>query len=167
MEVYKNLFKEKTESELILLYKQFLDFEDSGVFEEETELRDIKNEYSQWFGAGAVSMVQFDLLHAIADIWYLEHKLAREKYNEEEDGLISREIASIKWNKVNMRKKDKNLPPEEKYVCWAMLIDSEEYIHFRKFFGKLKDGYVDGGTFRYKLSSNFWWSELSNPEVTK
>lgn len=83
------------------------------------------------------------------------------------DGLISREIASIKWNKVNMRKKDKNLPPEEKYVCWAMLIDSEEDIHFRKFFGKLKDGYVDGGTFRYKLSSNFWWSELSNPEVTK
>ena len=33
MESYKNLFKEKTESELILLYKQFLDFEESGVFE--------------------------------------------------------------------------------------------------------------------------------------
>ena len=74
MEVYKNLFKEKTESELILLYKQFLDFEDSGVFEEETELRDIRNEYSQWFGVGAVNMVQSDLLHTIADIWYLDHK---------------------------------------------------------------------------------------------
>ena len=74
MDAYKNLFKEKTESELILLYKQLLDFEDSGVFEEETELRDIRNEYSQWFGAGAVSMVQSDLLHAIADIWYLDHK---------------------------------------------------------------------------------------------
>ena len=74
MEPYKNLFKEKTESELILLYKQLLDFEDSGVFEEETELRDIRNEYSQWFGAGAVSMVQSDLLHVIADIWYADHK---------------------------------------------------------------------------------------------
>lgn len=74
MGAYKNLFKEKTESELILLYKQLLDFEESGVFEKETELRNIRNEYSQWFGTGAVNMVQFDLLHAIADIWYLEHK---------------------------------------------------------------------------------------------
>lgn len=70
MEAYKNLFKEKTESELILLYKQLLDFEDSGIFEEETELRNMRNEYSQWFGIGAVSMVQSDLLHAIADLWY-------------------------------------------------------------------------------------------------
>ena len=74
MGAYKNLFKEKTESELILLYKQLLDFEESGVFEKETELRNIRNEYSQWFGTGAANMVQFDLLHAIADIWYLEHK---------------------------------------------------------------------------------------------
>lgn len=74
MEAYKNLFKEKTESELILLYRQFLEFEESGVFEEESELRNIKNEYSQWFGVGAVNMVQSDLLHAIADIWYLDHK---------------------------------------------------------------------------------------------
>lgn len=74
MDAYKNLFKEKTESELILLYKQLLDFEESGVFADETELRNIKNEYSQWFGVGAVNMVQSDLLHAIADIWYLDHK---------------------------------------------------------------------------------------------
>lgn len=70
MEQYKNLFKEKTESELIILYKQLLNFEESGVFANETELRNIKNEYSQWFGVGAVGMVQSDLLHAIADIWY-------------------------------------------------------------------------------------------------
>lgn len=74
MDAYKNLFKEKTESELILLYNQLLDFEESGVFADETELRNIKNEYSQWFGVGAVNMVQSDLLHAIADIWYLDHK---------------------------------------------------------------------------------------------
>ena len=74
MEPYRNIFKEKTESELILLYKQLLDFEESGVFKEETELRNIKNEYSQWFGIGAVSVVQADLLHAIAGIWYLGHK---------------------------------------------------------------------------------------------
>lgn len=93
MEAYKNLFKEKTESELILLYKQFLDFEDSGVFEEETELRNIRNEYSQWFGVGAVNMVQSDLLHAIADIWYADHK-------PEEDNLMSQDdfIAALQDN---------------------------------------------------------------------
>lgn len=84
MEVYKNIFKEKTESELILLYKQLLDFEESGVFKKETELRNIRNEYSQWFGAGAVNIVQSDLLHAIADIWYLEHKTnGKEMINHE------------------------------------------------------------------------------------
>ena len=93
MEAYKNLFKEKTESELILLYKQLLDFEESGVFMEETELRNIRNEYSQWFGVGAVNMVQSDLLHAIADIWYLDHK-------PEEDTLMSQDdfIAALQDN---------------------------------------------------------------------
>ena len=84
MDAYKNLFKEKTESELILLYKQLLDFEGSGVFEEETELRNIRNKYSQWFGAGAVNMVQFDLLHVITDKWYADHK-------PEEDNLMSQD----------------------------------------------------------------------------
>ena len=32
MEPYKNLFKEKTESELILLYKQFLESEKAALF---------------------------------------------------------------------------------------------------------------------------------------
>ena len=93
MEPYKNLFKEKTESELILLYNQLLDFEESGVFMEETELRNIRNEYSQWFGVGAVNMVQSDLLHAIADIWYLDHK-------PEEDTLMSQDdfIAALQDN---------------------------------------------------------------------
>lgn len=81
MESYKNLFKEKTESELILLYKQLLDFEESGVFVNESELQNIRNEYSKWFDAGAVNMVQFDLLHAITDKWYADHK-------PEEDNLM-------------------------------------------------------------------------------
>ena len=93
MEPYKNLFKEKTESELILLYKQLLDFEESGVFEKETELCNIRNEYSQWFGTGAVNMVQSDLLHTVADIWYLEHK-------PDEDNLMSQDdfIAALQDN---------------------------------------------------------------------
>ena len=93
MEAYKNLFKEKTESELILLYKQFLDFEDSGVFKEGSELRNVRNEYAQWFGAGAVNMVQSDLLHAIADIWYADHK-------PEEDNLMCQDdfIAALQDN---------------------------------------------------------------------
>ena len=84
MEAYKNLFKEKTESELILLYKQFLDFEDMGVFANKSELQNIRNEYSKWFGTGAVNTVQFDLLHAITDKWYEDHKL-------EEDNLMSQD----------------------------------------------------------------------------
>lgn len=87
MEQYKNLFKEKTESELILLYRQLLDFEESGVFEEGSELRNIRNEYSQWFGVGATNMVQSDILHAIADIWYADHK-------PEEDILQSKVISN-------------------------------------------------------------------------
>lgn len=93
MEAYKNLFKEKTESELILLYKQFLDFEESGVFANESEFQDIRNEYSKWFGTGAVNMVQFDLLHAITDKWYADHK-------PEEYSLMSKDdfIAALQDN---------------------------------------------------------------------
>ena len=93
MESYKNLFKEKTESELILLYRQFLDFEESGVFANESEFQDIRNEYSKWFGTGAVNMVQFDLLHAITDKWY-------EDYKPEEDTLMSQDdfIAALQDN---------------------------------------------------------------------
>ena len=93
MESYKNLFKEKTESELILLYRQFLDFEESGVFANESEFQDIRNEYSKWFGTGAVNMVQFDLLHAITDKWYEDHK-------PEEDNLMSQDdfIAALQGN---------------------------------------------------------------------
>ena len=47
MDAYKNIFKEKTESELILLYKQFLDFEESGAFVNGSELQNIRNEYSK------------------------------------------------------------------------------------------------------------------------
>ena len=89
MDAYKNLFKEKTESELIILYKQLLDFEESGVFADETELRNIKNEYSQWFGVGAVNMVQSDLLRAIADIWYLDHKPDEDISMSQDDFIVA------------------------------------------------------------------------------
>lgn len=93
MESYKNLFKEKTESELILLYKQFLDFEESGTFVNGSELQNIRNEYSKWFDAGAVNIVQFDLLHAITDKWYADHK-------PEKDNLMSQDdfIAALQDN---------------------------------------------------------------------
>lgn len=65
------------------------------------------------------------------------------------------------WNKVNLRKKNPRLPEENKVVCWATL--NKDGKTFRKFFAKLQDGYIDGGTFRYKLSSNFWWAEIQNP----
>lgn len=75
MEQYKNLFKEKIESELILLYKQFLDFEKSGVISSDVELGKIRDQYCVWFDSGSpLVSLERDLLHTIADIWYEKNK---------------------------------------------------------------------------------------------
>ena len=73
MEEYKNLFKEKTESELILLYKQFLEAEENGGVPD-NKLGKIRNEYCNRQTNGLLVMI-LDLTRTIADKWYLEHKL--------------------------------------------------------------------------------------------
>lgn len=75
----KNLFLNKTDDELIQLYEQFLDFEKTGVIYG-NELATIRDEYLKTYGSGgAVTMVEFDVLHTIADRWY---KPLIEKYNK-------------------------------------------------------------------------------------
>lgn len=72
MELFKNLFKEKTESELILLYKQFLEAEESGGIPD-NELGKIRDEYCNRQTNGILMML-LDLTRTVADKWYSEHK---------------------------------------------------------------------------------------------
>ena len=72
MEAYKNLFKEKTESELILLYKQFLESEKSNGIPD-NELGKIRDEYCGRQTNGILMMI-LDLTRTLADRWYVDHK---------------------------------------------------------------------------------------------
>lgn len=72
MEAYKNLFKEKTESELILLYKQFLELEKSNGIPD-NELGKIRDEYCGRQTNGILMMI-LDLTRTLADRWYVDHK---------------------------------------------------------------------------------------------
>lgn len=91
MESYKNLFKEKTESELILLYKQFLESEESGGIPD-NELGKIRDEYCKRQTNGVLMMI-LDLTRTVADKWYADHK-------PEEDNLMSQDdfIAALQDN---------------------------------------------------------------------
>lgn len=72
MEVYKNLFKGKTDSELLLLYKQFLESEKSNGIPD-NELGKIRDEYCKRQTNGILMMI-LDLTRTVADKWYAEHK---------------------------------------------------------------------------------------------
>lgn len=72
MDAYKNLFEEKTESELILLYKQFLESEESGKISD-NELGKIRDEYCGRQTNGVLMMIM-DLTRTVADLWYSKHK---------------------------------------------------------------------------------------------
>lgn len=72
MEAYENLFKEKTESELRLLYKQFLESEENGGIPD-NELGKIRDEYCKRQTNGVLMMI-LDLTRTVADLWYADHK---------------------------------------------------------------------------------------------
>ena len=56
---------------MILLYKQFLNFEKTGVISSDVELGKIRDQYCVWFDSGSpLVALERDLLHTIADIWY-------------------------------------------------------------------------------------------------
>ena len=69
-----NLFETKTKEELLKLYSEFLECEKSSGIPEDSELGKIKTEYEKDFGANTVLMLQIELTHTIADLWYKENK---------------------------------------------------------------------------------------------
>lgn len=72
----------------------------------------------------------------------------------------------MKWNKVNLRAKDKNLPLIGERVCWATNQDAPSKNCYHKFFGILSNDckYVDTGLRRYKITSNFYWVKIDDPQ---
>lgn len=72
--MHTNLFETKTDEELHVLYKQFLEAENIGGFPEDNELGRIKKEYEKEFGVKTALMIQIELTHTIANRWYNEHK---------------------------------------------------------------------------------------------
>jgi hypothetical protein len=73
----------------------------------------------------------------------------------------------MSWNKVNLRAKEKNLPPSGKRVLWATNEKAPSKTTFFKFIGTLTkdEKNVDTGLEWYKLTSNFWWMEIEDPEI--
>lgn len=69
-----NIFKTKSKEELVKLYGEFLKVEETGCFDPETDLGGIREIYSCDFRANATWMLQTELTHAIADLWYEENK---------------------------------------------------------------------------------------------
>lgn len=72
------MFTTKTDDELAVLYKQFLEAEKEPGFRPDNELGKIKNEYDKYFGCNATFMVQVELTHAVADRWYTEYENNKE-----------------------------------------------------------------------------------------
>ena len=66
--MYENLFKDKTEAELALLYTQFLDAEkNNGI--PDNELGKIRTKYCNRQTNGLLMMIM-DLTRTVADLWY-------------------------------------------------------------------------------------------------
>ena len=86
MEPYKNLFKEKTESELTLLYKQFLEAEENGGIPD-NELGKIRDEYCGRQTNGVLMMIM-DLTRTVADLWYSKYK-SDEDLSMSQDNFIA------------------------------------------------------------------------------
>ena len=68
-----NIFEAKSDKELSILYKQFLEAEKTIGFSDDNELGQIKRQYEKDFGVNTVLMLQIELTRAIADRWYTNH----------------------------------------------------------------------------------------------
>lgn len=68
-----NIFETKSKEELVKLYAEFLEAEKLCGFDPETELGKIKQIYENDFGVNTMLMLQIELTHAIADLWYKEN----------------------------------------------------------------------------------------------
>ncbi len=68
MEKYQNMFLERSDEELRLLYSQYIEFVKTGT-SHDNELRKIRDEYCSYFTVG-VHMMEMDLLGEIARRWF-------------------------------------------------------------------------------------------------
>lgn len=76
----------------------------------------------------------------------------------------------MKWNKVNLKKNDKNLPLVKERVIWATNEGSIDDNIFYQFIGQLTEDrkFINHGYGQYKLTSNYWWMPLPpNPNNSK
>lgn len=69
MKIYRNIFKEKTEDELALLYKQLLESDNLGYIPD-NELGTIRDEYFEYFKTNTIWVMQIDLMRTISDLWF-------------------------------------------------------------------------------------------------
>ena len=69
-----NIFETKSKEELVKLYGEFLKVEETGFFDLDTDLDKIRKAYNEDFGSNTTWMLQIELTHAIADLWYEENK---------------------------------------------------------------------------------------------
>ena len=70
----KITFKMLSKEELVKLYGEFLKVEETGFFDSGTDLDKIRKAYNEDFGSNTTLMLQIELTHAIADLWYEENK---------------------------------------------------------------------------------------------
>ena len=70
----KITFKMLSKEELVKLYGEFLKVEETGFFDLDTDLDNIRKAYNEDFGSNTTWMLQIELTHAIADLWYEENK---------------------------------------------------------------------------------------------
>lgn len=73
MSKHINLFETKTKEELLQLYGEFLESEKALGISNDTELDKIRTEYVKDFGTNAVLMLQIELTHTVANLWYKEN----------------------------------------------------------------------------------------------
>lgn len=75
---YVNIFETRSKEELVKLYGEFLKVEETGFFDSDTDLDKIRKAYIEDFGSNTTWMLQWmlqiELTHAIADLWYKENK---------------------------------------------------------------------------------------------
>ena len=69
-----NIFETKTKEELVKLYEEFLETERTGFFNPDSDLNKIREAYNKDFGSNTTWMLQIELTHAIADLWYKENR---------------------------------------------------------------------------------------------
>lgn len=71
MKQYRNIFAEKSNDELHLLYEQYLDWKETGFISDDSkEFGAIRDEYQEFYESHVLPIVETDFLSAVASRWY-------------------------------------------------------------------------------------------------